>query len=76
MKELSVDQIDYRILSDTEAIIEFCSKTGTTFFPRNCVALGGTNFHVAHLIAPARVKSIIIPYSVHTIFCSNAHTAR
>jgi hypothetical protein len=68
MTLLSVDQIDYRILSDAETIIESCNDSIPTIFPRNCIAFGGNHFRIAHLQVLPCAKTIIVPYSVQGIF--------
>jgi hypothetical protein len=42
LKPISVEQIDYRVLSDAEAIIGFCDYSIAAAFPRNCVAFDGS----------------------------------
>jgi hypothetical protein len=70
MTLLSVDQIDYRIPSDGEAIIEFCNDSITTVFGRNCIAFDGNCFLISHLRTSTVAKTILVPYSVHTILRS------
>jgi hypothetical protein len=70
MTVVSVDQIDYGILSDTETVIHFSHGSLTTVCPRNCIALGGTHFPVSHLGTDACAETTIIPYSIHKIFPS------
>jgi hypothetical protein len=70
MKQLSVDEIDYRILPDPETIIDFYHGSLTTACPRNCIAFGGTSCHVAQLGTDACAETTIVPYSIRTIFYS------
>jgi hypothetical protein len=74
MNSISVDSINYCIFGDGKAAIESCDDYIATFLPRNCVAINGHHFSVAHLRA-ARfsdvVKAIMIPHSLYTIFGSS-----
>jgi hypothetical protein len=71
MKLLALDKINYRILFDTEAIIESRTGSFTAVFARNSVAFGGICIAVTHLDIANLGKTIIIPYSVHTILSSH-----
>jgi hypothetical protein len=71
MEELSVDEIHYRILSDTETIIEFSNDPVIAVFPRNCVSFGGNRIRVAHWSMPAFATSMLVSYSARTIFRRN-----
>jgi hypothetical protein len=67
---LSLDSLQYRIFSDTEANIESLNNNSVAaVFIRNSIAFSGTRVRIAHLRAPVDIKTIVIPYSVHTIFC-------
>jgi hypothetical protein len=69
MIELSLDWIAYQIFSDTKAIIKSCNHFATSVFFRNCVSFDGNCVKVAHLSARGFGKTILVPYSIHTIFC-------
>jgi hypothetical protein len=72
MLEVSVDSIKYGIISETEAVVQRCSRPVTALLPRNFLAFGGDRLRVAHLDTRAvstSVNVVLIPYSLHTIFC-------
>jgi hypothetical protein len=71
MVQLSLDSLDYRILFVTEAIVESSNDSITTVFARNCVAHCGNCISVTHLSTSPLIKTIMIPYSGHTIFPSD-----
>jgi hypothetical protein len=71
MTKVSVDLIDYQILSKTEAIIQSCDASDQTLIPRNLVAFRGNLVKVAHSRStPLRgsVNIIVIHYCFHAIF--------
>jgi hypothetical protein len=71
MVTLPVDSIEYKIISDAEAVIEWCDDSVATVLPRNSVAFRGSLFRVAHLNTDAVSEStnlFLIPYSIHAIF--------
>jgi hypothetical protein len=65
-----VESIQYQVISDTEAVAQFCSDFVASLVPRNCVACRGNCVTVAHF-RPAgpypSLKTILLPHSVHTI---------
>jgi hypothetical protein len=65
------DLIEYRIVCNCQAIVQSLNNSITIAIPRNCVAVNGTCFSVAHLrvrALPTILRTIVIPYSLHTIF--------
>jgi hypothetical protein len=69
MEKFSLDSLDYRILSAAEAIVEsFNEDSAPTVFIRNFIAFLGNRLRIAHLKTHGVIKTIIIPYSLHTIF--------
>jgi hypothetical protein len=73
MLQVSIGSISYQIISDAEAIVEYCDSSIKTLLPRNSFPFSGNRVRVTHLNTCARSKStniVIIPYSIHTIFDS------
>jgi hypothetical protein len=69
-----LDSVVYWILPNSEAVVYDCDESVTTLLPRNCVALRGNRCSVAHMNATrlrGYVKTIIVPYSLRSIFAGN-----
>jgi hypothetical protein len=67
---VSVELIDYLISCDGKAIIQFWNESTINLLPRNCVIFHGHRIPLYHLRAPSLtsdVKTILIPYSLHTM---------
>jgi hypothetical protein len=71
MSEISVDSNTYRMLSDGEAIIQSYNSSVPAIYPRNSVFFRGNRVRLAHLdtnLFPVSLNTILIPYSLRTIF--------
>jgi hypothetical protein len=72
MDVVSADSINYGILCDAKAVIQSWNDSITTLLPRNYVIFNGTRICIAHLRTAwfsDSVETVLIPYSLQTIYC-------